>query len=349
MTVQSEFPISADASIPGLHYDAIRMVVRYEAQERDLLIPQDTDDGVSLRLSQGQMFFAPDERGVTVTIRAGKPERLQLLKERLEDWLANAHPQLLEQMRWTGAQRVGDHPPNFFFAEVVSSGPVGNRFLRVRAKASDLSSFQNDSIHFRLVLAPGNFETAEWPIVTENGSTIWPKGEKTLHRPVYTVRSVDHDANTFEFDVFLHEGGRVTDWVGAIQPGVRFGVTGPVGGGIPQTDRIVAFADETGFPALARILETMPSTSIGHIVLLADGGRDGAYPMPLPGDVGMTWLRRNERVDLVDLALTALNQNPDHFLWFATERQEVLRLRMAYKDRKGDPSQAYIASYWSRS
>ena len=349
MTVHSEFAISADASIPGLAYDAIRMVVRHEAQEHNLFVPQDTDESIALRMSQGQMSFFADEGGVSVTIQTSKPQLLQLLKERLEDWLANSAPQLLEQMRWSGAQRVGDHPPNFFFAEVVSSGPVGDRFVRVRAKAPDVSSFQDDSIHFRLVLSPGDFETAEWPIVAETGSTIWPKGEKTLHRPVYTVRSVDHGANTFVFDVFLHEGGRVTDWVGAIQPGDRFGVTGPVGGGIPRTDRIVAFADETGFPALARILETMPSTSIGHVVLLANGNCDGAYPIPSPDDVGVTWLRRNDEVDLVDLALAALDQNPGHFLWFATERRYVLRLRAAYKDRDGDPALAYIASYWSRS
>ncbi|MEM9125838.1 MAG: siderophore-interacting protein [Pseudomonadota bacterium] len=349
MTVHPEFPLQADASVPGLSYNAIQTGLRHEAQTRGLNILSDTGAGITIQLVRGLMSFAPAEGGVTVTVQATTPEWLQFLKERLVDRLEQSAPQVVQDVRWSGEDQAGQHPPNFRLARIVEISAAGPAFLRVRAQAHDLSSFQDDAIHFRLLLPGNTAGPVVWPTLAANGAVRWPKGDKVLHRPIYTVRSVDRQHGIFDFDIFLHDGGRVTEWVRRAAPGEQFGLIGPSGGGIPETNRIFAFADETAFPALARILDTLPPETTGQVALLAQDGDRCGYPIQAPPGVSLIWHRRDYGVSLADLALAADPVSTGHFLWFACEKSDVLRVRAAYKARRGDASQSYIAAYWSQS
>ncbi|KIC41981.1 hypothetical protein RA27_00790 [Ruegeria sp. ANG-R] len=349
MTLHSDFPQQSEAHIPGLTFDAIRRVLRHEATTRDLTVHADSDVEITVQLMRGLLSFSPTARGVQARVQSSRPEWVQVLKEGLVERLAQVAPEMVEGLRWSGADQAGEQPSNFHFARVQSVTPVGRAFLRVRASLPDLSGFQDDAIHFRLVLPPTGVAPAQWPTLAANGTTIWPKGDHALHRPIYTVRSIDRKARTLDVDIFLHEGGRVTDWASSAHPGAELGISGPVGAGIPPTNRLLAYADETAFPALARILESLSPDTIGHVNLLADEGANCNYPITAPKGVSVIWHRRAAGLDLGALALAGHLERPDHYLWVASEKSEVLRVRAGFKNRNGDPTQSYLSAYWSRS
>jgi ferric-chelate reductase (NADPH) len=344
----TEFPLQSDATLPGLAFAAMRSILLHEAQEHELPIVTDTDDRITMRTYYGMISFAAVSDGITVSVSADKPDRLFTLKESLVEHLLVDLPDIAVAMRWSDGDKAGAQPPNFQLATVLSTQPIGESFVRVRMKLRDLSSFQDDAIHFRLVLPPKGLDDVEWPYVSANGSTVWPKGDKALHRPVYTSLKVDHTVGEMEFDVFVHEGGRVTEWAQSVLPGAQVAVAGPGGGGVPDTSNIMMFGDETAFPAIARILSRLPKNTTGQVTLLAEKGSTCSYPFTAPTGIRVNWISAEANESLADLALKARKQFPEHFLWFACEKTDVLRVRAAYKSDGADAANAYIAAYWNR-
>ncbi|MCJ8336323.1 MAG: siderophore-interacting protein [Epibacterium sp.] len=348
MTIRPDFPLSAETTLPGLAFAAMRMVMLHQARDRDLPVIEDGDSRITLQAKYGVYSFARVDGGIQLTVSAERTDWLHTLKDALMEQLGQTVPDSVAAIRWSDGPSAGSLPPNFHFVTVQSVNPIGTAFLRVRIKGSDLSNFQNDAIHFRVVLPPKGLRDVEWPYVAENGATVWPKGDKALHRPVYTTRWVDQETGLMDFDVFIHEGGRITEWVQDLQPGDKVGIVGPGGGGIPDTRNILLYADETAFPAAARILEALPDDARGHATFLAEEGAWCAYPITAPQGVSVTWLSRQEGASLGDLALQARGDLPDHFLWFACEKSDVQRVRAAYKEAGGAASNAYIAAYWTK-
>ncbi|MEP2715645.1 siderophore-interacting protein [Pseudophaeobacter sp.] len=349
MTINPSFPIEATAVLKGLSYAAMRQVMLQQAREHELQVVENSECAVSIEVSAyGQYRLEPSEAGIRIQISAARPDRLFMLKDSFGDTLSLLLPDRAKELRWSDSATQPSRPPNLHFTTVQSITPVGTAFLRVRIKADDLSSFQDDAIHFRLLLPAADCTDPEWPSLSENGSTLWPKGEKALHRPAYTTRWIDRNAGLMDFDIFLHDGGRVTNWVRRARAGDQLVIAGPGGGGIPDSSKVCIFADETAFPAVARILEALPVDGSGQVTLVAAGGEACGYPITGPSGVTITWLTREEASDLSNRVLEAHAAHPDHFLWLASEKSDVTPVREALKANKPTPGTSYIAAYWSK-
>lgn len=349
MTVHENFPLQAETLLLGQKFSRLRKIMLHEAVERNLTVVTDGSTQIILQTPLGLISFEERDAAIFASVHADKPDRLYMIKENLTLRLSALAPELPALLRWSGAGQTGALPGNFHFATVQSVTPLCSTFLRVTIKADDLSSFGDASIHFRLALTPEGLGQAEWPHLGENGIAVWPKGETAFHRPVYTARRVDPVSGTLDFDVFIHEGGRVTNWAQSANPGDTVALTGPGGGGIPQTDRIAIYADETAFPAVARILETLPESTIGHAYLLADQGQDNGYEIPNHSGIELNWLARPEGHNLADIALKQRPDMRDHFWWFASEKADTMRIRSIRKEENKATSEAYIANYWSKA
>ncbi|MEM6891298.1 MAG: siderophore-interacting protein [Pseudomonadota bacterium] len=234
---------------------------------------------------------------------------LFVMKNAVVSQMLQAMPKVAEQMRWSPGPTEGSLPPNFRFVKVEDVTELGPSFLRVTFQGEDLSNHQDAAIHFRLVL-PSKGIGPEWPSVAANGSVVWPEVEGAPHKPVYTTRSIDHTANRLIMDVYLHDGGRVTDWARSHLGGARerqvVVLLGPSGGGLLDADRVLMATDETGFPAAARLLENLPNTATGELILEAEHGADCAYPFCVPNGIKVTWLLRAKGDVLADTTLAAL-------------------------------------------
>lgn len=256
-----------------------------------------------------------------------------------------------ERERWPNEPARQMLPANFMFVHVTDVAPLGPNFLRVTLEGEDVSSHQDDAIHFRLVQPP--IESAPtWPSVAANGSILWPEGPGAPHRPVYTTRFVDYRANTLVTDIFIHDGGRTTEWAQELQRGgrsrSRVGLVGPSGGGLMHADRVLMATDETGFPAAARILDALPSHAVGDLFLEAEHGAACAYPITAPKGVSVYWLGRAQGDNVADAALSVLSLHRGSKIWFVGEREEARRVREAGKAAGREPADLRVSGFWRK-
>ena len=349
MTIHPKLRLSATTTATGISYSDIREMMIHFAKEREKPLLENTDTQLSISLMDGVMtFHAPDDDlTVTVTVSADQPDMLHMLKNVFLIFTERSAPETAARVRWDDGVESGGLPPNFRFITVQSVTRVGADFLRVQARSNELDSLGDSSIHFRLVLPPKGVDKVKWPHVGENGGSVWPTGDAALHRPVYTIRRIDHGAGLMEFDIFEHDGGRATEWARTAGKGDLVGLVGPAGSGVPDTREILMFADETAIPAAARILESLPDDTTGHIVMVAQNGKDCGYPLTLPPGVSAEWKSGDFRDALADHAIAMHDEKPDHYFWFAGEKAAVQKIRAAYRDKGGDPARSYIAAYWS--
>lgn len=348
MSRQTDFAHRAETALPGLDLALLRKAMLAEAREHGLQVMQEADGGVAVLTAYGRYTLKSQAGQAHASIESPRADWLFALKEALTEKVSALQTGAVEDMHWSDALPEGSRPPNFQFVEIRSITPVGRDFLRVTLGAEDLSAFGDDAIHFRLVLpAPGDAEP-EWPRIASNGATIWPKGEKALHRPVYTVRQIDMARGELTFDLFVHEGGRATDWARSVRIGSRVGLTGPGGGGIPQTRGITLYADETGFPAVARILEALPADATGHAVLSARDGAACGYPLPTHAGVQVHWRAGVSPTRLADRAIAERATHETHSLWFAAEKTGAQKLRGWCKTNGVDLRDHYVAAFWTR-
>ncbi len=350
MSMIDRFTFAAQTPLPGLPFATIQPVIRARAADHDLPILRDEEGEICIETAYGTYAFVQEAAQTRVEIGSGRADWLYVLKESLSDTIAELSPAVAAAIRWSdAAASAGNLPPNFQFITVEEVTRIPGGFLRVRAVAEDLSHFTPDAIHFRLALPDPDLAYPEWPSLSDKGLTLWPKGAATLHRPVYTVREMDVATGRLVFDVFEHEGGRATEWARTVTPGTRVGLTGPGGGGIPETRAIALFADETGLPAVARILSALPQEATGHIVLEMTAPVSEAYA--LPHHPGFTVQRVSAGTDntLAHHAIAATKANPEQMIWFAAEKTGAQELRAHLKASGRGTKEHYIAAYWTKS
>lgn len=344
----------AETLLPGLEFAATRQHFVTQAMEFDLPILIDNNTELRVQTDYGQYGFHATTGGTRAEIRSGRADWLYVLKDALHHTVEHMLPEVADSMHWSDArQQAGSLPANFQFITIRSCEEIPGNFLRITARAEDLSVFGSDAIHFRLALPPAGQAQPQWPHQSDKGVTVWPKGDAALHRPVYTLRNCDPATDTVVFDVFIHEGGRTTQWARAVQPGDRVGLTGPGGGGVPSGARLHVYADETGYPAVARLLAEAPLDTGGIVVLQATAEHSESYPLPAHPGFELRFLPPYSpaapQEDLAELAIRTHRGEPDAILWFAAEKNQAQTLR-GYTKSAGLSARDghYIAGFWNR-
>lgn len=124
------------------------------------------------------------------------------------------------------------------------------------------------------------------------------------HRPTvrtYTVRSVDTDKRELAIDFVVHgEHGVAGPWAMAAKPGQPAYLMGPSGAYAPDpaADWHLIAGDEAALPAISVALEALPDNAIGK-VFIEVAGPDDEIPLKAPAGVGVNWIYRGGRADLV--------------------------------------------------
>ena len=326
-----------------------------------------TDAAVSLSLehrrSGAQMVLTlggataelgPENGGLAIVLRAQGEQGLYLLQQFL-----------LRALERRGAtispvwDRLWDErrPPNLIVAQVESIRQISPNFRRMRLHSADLARFGPDALHFRLLLPPRG-RAPVWPRTGDDGRTLWPEGADALHRPVYTFRALDARAGWADVDIFLHEGGRVTDWTAQAARGDAVGLMGPAGRALGNPEWIALFGDETALPAIARHLAALPRNTRGAACILCDPADQQALDHP-PG-MRLHWLDRGAGdtlcAALSDLELpegTGSDAQParagqaSRLVWFAAEKGQADRARTLLHDLRGlSRHEAQVTAYW---
>lgn len=346
------YPFEATSDLPGINFDAMRQMIMMQVKSAGLTVLEDETHHLTVKTVHGLIGLRPGTKAETAGYVGAIDEHwLFVMKNAVVMQMQHVMPEVAKEMRWSNGPAEGSLPPNFAFVQVREAMQLGPNFLRVTLQGEDLSKHQDASIHFRLVIPPKGM-VPQWPTVAANGSVVWPEGEGEPHRPVYTTRSIDHGTNTLLTDVYIHEGGRATDWArGHLdKPGPRrvVGLLGPAGGGLLNADRVLMATDETGFPAAARLLEKLPAGATGELLLEAENGADCAYPFDVPSGIAVTWLSRTKGDVLGEATLAALPNHEDAKIWFAGERGQAKAVRDAAKAANREAGDLRISGFWAK-
>jgi len=124
------------------------------------------------------------------------------------------------------------------------------------------------------------------------------------HRPTvrtYTVRNVDTEQRELTIDFVVHgEHGVAGPWAAAAKPGQRAFLMGPSGAYAPDpaADWHLIAGDEAALPAIGAALEALPDNAVGKVFIEVAGPED-EIPLTAPDGVGVNWIYRGGRADLV--------------------------------------------------
>jgi NADPH-dependent ferric siderophore reductase len=117
----------------------------------------------------------------------------------------------------------------------------------------------------------------------------------------YTVRSADPDKRELTIDFVVHgDHGVAGPWAKSARPGQPAYLMGPSGAYAPDpaADWHLMAGDEAAIPAISVALEALPDNAIGK-VFIEVAGPDDEIPLKAPAGVGVNWIYRGGRADLV--------------------------------------------------
>ncbi|GGO53868.1 NADPH-dependent ferric siderophore reductase, contains FAD-binding and SIP domains [Roseovarius pacificus] len=338
-----------EESLAYLDLPANQAMERFESGAQALgLRVERSPDMLRLRLKMGTVEVMGEGPGTGIRMAARDAVNLQVLR----DLMAERLGQLGVTPRWL-TRATSPKPANLSLAEIVQIVRISPSFVRVTIEGSDLGRLASGGMHFRILLGP---ENAGWPAVDSAGITVWPGGAGNWHRPVYTTRHIEMLPKTdsaaqevparITFDVFLHDGGRVTEWVLQARPGDEIALTGPGGSDRPEAGWIGIIGDETALPVAARILAEAPLGTRGAAVLFVPEAAD-IQDLQHPEGVSVRWVTRGG----AETPLSALEgldcPENDRYVFFAAERQEAVAARKRLTENGFGRGDYHAAGYWS--
>lgn len=300
-------------------------------------------DGMTVVMSGGDLRVSAEGAMTRVRVTAQDMPHLQMLRDYLTEEFAAAGvvPQ------WQGRRATG-RPDNHALARVVAAERISPAYCRVTVEGAGLARFAVGGLHFRLLFGPAG---ADWPRTDANGVTEWPGGAAAWHKPVYTTRLLqDRGATThLAFDVFLHDGGRVTRWCLGLAAGTEIVLSGPGGGrGLTGAGWQGLVGDETAVPVIARLLEQMPADACGQAVLVVPCAAD-IQPLDHPPGVDVRWALREAGASPVEALGLLRIPDRNRAVFFAAESTEAQAARKALAARGLARDEISAAAYWTRA
>ncbi len=299
-----------------------------------------------VRVSLGDTTLAMEQlaKGMRFHIEASNTSNLYLWRQGVVDHVAELAPEAALDMRWSDViAQTGDLPPNFRSATVIKSSEVLPGLQRVELALEE--SIGLGGIHVRLLIHPEG-RTPIWPVVEANGALRLPHSEDELHIRSYTVRQVSDNGRHLTFDIVQHPGGLAAAWAMNAEVGTIVGLLGPAGGHeTPDTDgNLIIAGDMTALPAMARILEALPTRKVRAWAACPSQKAADAY-----FGVGRVTAILPEHFDehIVDIFRQEIA--PDA-AWFAGELSTAKTLRSFFKNNWLLGARRRLSvGYWDRS
>ena len=279
---------------------------------------------------------------------------------RIKDLLATAvqvyareeNPEIV----WTGDLSGETRLAQFREMTVTDVRDLTQHMRRIRFAGEDLSRFAKfGGMHIRMLFPTRDVPDPMWPVLGGNGLPLWPADNRRPVARVYTIRALDVDKGVIDVDFVVHPGESVgAAWATQAAPGMKVGIMGPVGRPVRQAGWYVMGADETGLPALARLLETLPAQTRGvAFVEIADDGE--RQEIANATSIELHWLARNGVPAGEDQRLAAAVRAvawPKHvstFGWFAAEATAAKVIREHWRGTLGlGRDETLAAAYWRR-
>lgn len=296
-------------------------------------------DGAEIQAARGRITARSVAAGLEIVITSDADADRDILRAALDGFAVQGG---MAPLDWRPAEGPARGPGRLIAARLLSRTRISPSYWRVRLEG-DFSAFARGGLHFRLLLGPPG---ADRPVPNEAGGIDWPGGIDAWHRPPYTVRAIGPAAEWIDFDIFIHEGGRVTEWCDEARPGDSVMLTGPGGRGVRQAGWMGMVGDETALPVLLRAIEAAAPAARGQALILITDPADAQPAAPPPG-LELRWIVRDGRTGLLDL-LRRLQPPPrDRSIFFAGERAEAEAARLHAAETGFGAGEFHAAAYWT--
>lgn len=295
------------------------------------------DGSLVLAFGAGEVGMTPDGAETRLWIGAQDAAGAQVLRDFINQTAAEAGVAIRWRERFTPGR-----PVNLSLGRVTAIRRISPAFRRVEVEGPDIARLLGGGLHFRLLMGP---KGARWPTIDTAGLTQWDGGIGAWHRPVYTIRTI-LETGGIGFDIFLHEGGRVSQWSEALHIGDEVALMGPSGGDIPADPGWIGlFGDETALPVLARILAALPAGARGQADILVPEAAD-IQPLPHPAGVRLNWLLRSDGGDLLAALADMTPPGAGRFVFFAAGKTETTAARRILEGRGFGKKEFWAMAYW---
>ncbi|WP_293807238.1 siderophore-interacting protein [uncultured Bosea sp.] len=259
------------------------------------------------------------------------------------------------EMRWTGDGTGPALPPEFRILTVTGVERITPHMAHIRFTAENLARYDHiDALHVRLFIPPVGVTEPSWPMVGDDGLLLPSPAETRPLVRKYTIREIDAAAGTLALDFVLHEdAGPGSAFAFRAKAGDRIGMAGPGGRGLKPAERYIFLADETGLPAMARMLENLPEDAKGQAFIeVANASEE--QPLRHPAGMSLTWLHRGAAapgsLPLLQDAFATIDwpaDGPSTYLWAAAEHAAFKAIRAASRGKlRPERDQNLVVSYW---
>lgn len=311
---------------------------------------------IRFHLPFGIAVFDLKDDALAVRLDASNADRLARLKDivatAIEVHAKRANPRIVWQGDLAGDRRLAQ----FRHMRVIGMQDVTPHMRRIRLAGDSLARFAEfDGMHLRLLFPTRDVPEPVWPEAGPNGLPVWPDESRRPPARVYTIRKLDVAAGNMDIDFVMHGDGSVgSGWAATARPGDMIGIMGPLGRPVRQAQWYVLGADETGLPALGRILENLPPETGGLAFIEVDNA-DEEQVIKHPPGMELRWIHRKgtpagEDSRLADLiCAVARPAQAKCFSWFAAEAEAARRVREHWRGKEGlGRDETLAAAYWRR-
>ncbi|HEV7257666.1 MAG TPA: siderophore-interacting protein [Bosea sp. (in: a-proteobacteria)] len=347
--------LSAETTIALAQPDAVLGPLCDHLLEHDAQIRREPGETVIL-LGGGQARLRAGEGLLAVAIEAPDLAALQNLKRAIASHVVEFAPAGDKPViGWSGDGQVASLPPEFRVLTVTSTEQLSPHMKRIHLRGDDIARYASlEALHVRLFLPPPDLAEPVWPMLGSDGLLQLPSPEQRPAVRKYTIRQIDVAAGTLAIDFVLHDdAGPGSAFAARARAGDLVGMAGPGGRGLKTAERYVFLCDETGLPAVGRMLENLPTSAQGlALIEVANAGEE--QPLAAPAGISIRWLHREalpagQASGLAEAfdALTWDADGPETYLWSATENEAFRHIRSAARQRlRTGLDQHLVVSYW---
>lgn len=195
-------------------------------------------------------------------------------------------------------------------------------------------------------------------VVDGDGGLVFASANPRPTVRTYTPRRFDPESGDLEVHFLVHGAGPGSAWAAAAKPGDSVVIGGPTGGYPidPGATRYVIAGDESALPAMATLLEALPTSAAAEVHAEVPAGEtEVALSSPAPFTV--RWWHRPDDIPAGDALVEVLTNDevigrhlvdvPDTRFWMAGEAAASRRIRRYLIDEHDlDRTQAYTRAYW---
>ena len=188
--------------------------------------------------------------------------------------------------------------------EVLRTEQLTPHIVRVVLGGNGFDTFKPNDFtdsYVKIVFVRHDIDVAALPApLTLDSFNQLPVEQRPTVR-TYTVRSAGTEKRELTIDFVVHgDHGVAGPWAQAATPGQPAYLMGPSGAYAPdpEADWHLMAGDEAAIPAISVALEALPDNAIGK-VFIEVAGPDDKIPLKAPPGVGVNWIYRGGRADLV--------------------------------------------------